>query len=272
MLSQFDPTLVLVMVKMNLFPLPDDIKVLFIDTFLQYPFSCALGLSLIIFVLFPVQFHQADAAKGRRWLASCVFIFALSMITSVLLKPVLALASDRIIFRPTPSCSTFDNPPRYICLTFNANHQQAYYTTNWQNCNSSDPNMNNATKYYIISSWIPSFDHFVLTERVLFQPESSSDAYPLPKGYCVRAAGPTGGDRQKVAFYSISGSRQHLLDSGYINSTLLKEFTSGWYLVSSCISELSELWYNCTVGYVSSHYVRLPQYARKLLSEDRGNI
>ena len=97
-----------------------------------------------------------------------MFIFALSIITSCLLKPVLALASDRIIFRPTPSCSTFDNPPRYICLTFNANHQQAYYTTNWQNCNSSDPNMNNATKYYIISSWIPSFDHFVLTERVYF--------------------------------------------------------------------------------------------------------
>lgn len=260
---------------MDLFPLPVDIKVLFIDTFLQYPLSCALGLSSVIYVLFPVKFHQADAAKGWRWLASCVFIFALSTITSILLKPNLALATNRIIFRPTPSCSTFDNPPRYICLTFNANHQQVFYTTTWQKCNSSDPNMNNATKYYIISSWIPSFDHFVTTERVFFQPESSpgekKNTYYLPEGYCVRAAGPSGGDQQKVAFYSISGTRQHLIDSGYINSTLLKEFSSGWYLVSNCISEISELYYNCTLGYVSSHYVRLPQYARKLLSEDRGS-
>jgi hypothetical protein len=256
-------------------PVPDAVAVLFIDAFLQYPFTCSFGFCSLLYILYPIYFDN-DGTKGPRWIVSCVAIFVLLAFTSVFLIPILAIAPDRIIFRPTPSCSIFDSPARYICLTFNDRHQHVFYTTTWRQCNSSDTNMKNATKYYIISSWIPSFDHYVTTERVPFQPDSSPDenktAYTLPEGYCVRAAGPSGGDRQKVAFYSINGNRHHLLDSGYIKSSLLKNFTSGWYLVSSCNSELSRWWYNCTLGYVSSHYVRLPQYTRTLLLEDRDSI
>ncbi len=158
---------------MNLLLVPDNVAVLFIDAFLQYPFTCSLGFCSLVYILLPVRFHEADAAKGWRWVVSCVAIFVLSAMATCFLIPVLAMAPDRIIFRPTPSCSIFDNPTRYICLTFNDQHQHVFYTTTWRQCNSSDTNMNNATKYYIISSWIPSFDHYVTTERILFQPDCS---------------------------------------------------------------------------------------------------
>ncbi|XP_028395017.1 uncharacterized protein LOC114519142 [Dendronephthya gigantea] len=261
---------------MNLLvPLPGEVAGLFVDAFLQYPISCSLVFSSLLYIIYPVFFPNTDATKGYRWIYSCIAIFLLTSTISIFLIPVLALAPDRIIFRPTPSCSIFDRPTRYICLTFNDRHENVFYSTTWKECNERDVNMKNATKHYIISSWIPSFDHFVTLTSVLFQPDDShgekKKAYPLPAGYCIRAAGPIEGDRQKVAFYSINGTSYHLLDSGYINSSSLTKFYSGWYLASSCRNELSRWWYNCTLGYVSSHYVRLPQYTRSLLLEGRND-
>lgn len=255
-------------------PLPVEVAGLFVDAFLQYPISCSLVFSTLLYIIYPV-FFKTGAAEDYRWIASCIGIFILTSTISMFLIPVLALAPDRIIFRPTPSCSVFDSPARYICLTFNDRHENVFYTTTWRECNAKDLNMKNATKHYIISSWIPSFDHFVTLTSLPFQPDSfrgeKKPPYPLPAGYCVRAAGPSGGAQQKVAFYSINGTGYHLLDSGYINSSLLTKFHSGWYLASSCRNELSRWLYNCTLGYVSSHYVRLPQYTRSLLLEERND-
>lgn len=249
---------------------------LFVDVFLQYPVCLSFVFSALIYVLYPVYYEKSDATKGWRWVRYCVAIFVLLLLVSFLLIPVLSLAPDRIIFRPTPSCSTFDSPTRYICLTLNEHHKQVFYTTNWRKCDSIDPNMANASSYYIISSWIPSFDHFVTNRSIKFHPDSSpgenKSAYDLPENYCVRAAGPIGGDKQKVAFYSINGSKHHLLDSGYINSSVLQEFHFGWYFVSNCMSGLSRWLFNCTNGYLSSHNVRLNQYTRTLLLEQRNQV
>ncbi|XP_046847096.1 uncharacterized protein LOC124440711 [Xenia sp. Carnegie-2017] len=249
---------------------------LFIDAFLQYPVSCSLAFCIALYILYPVYYKDTEATKGLRWIVSCFAIFILLSVASIFFVPQFRMATDRIIFRPTPSCSTFDNPARYICLTFNEKHQQVFYTTTWRKCSRSDENMQNASNYYITSSWIPSFDHFVTRERMLFQPEHTQDEvknpYYLPENYCVRAAGPSDGERVKVAFYSIKGTDLHLLDSGYINSSILKEFHSGWYQVSNCRSDLSRWMFDCSNGYVSSNYVRLPQYTRILLLEQRSKL
>jgi len=256
----------------------DDKVGIVVNSFLQYPVACSLAFCITIYIFYPV-FYEGDAVQGLRWFMSCIVVFVLLSVVSISLKPTLSLTADRIIFRPTPSCSTFDRPARYLCFTLSSpNHEQVFYTTTWRKCDNSDANMRNASKFYIISSWIPSFDHFVTKRRVKFEPDSSpgenKQPYMLPENYCVRAAGPWGNysDKVKVAFYSISRSQQHLLDSGYVNKTELKEFHSGWYLVSSCKSELSWWLFNCTLGYVSSNYVRLYQHTRMLLLEQRGQL
>lgn len=254
-----------------------------VDSFLQYPVACSLAFSITIYIFYPV-FFERDATRGLRWFTSCIVVFVLLSVVSISLKPTLSLTADRIIFRPTPSCSTFDRPARYLCFTLSSpNHDQVFYTTTWRKCDNSDANMRNASKFYIISSWIPSFDHFITKRPVKFEPDNSpgdnklyKQSYMLPENYCVRAAGqgPFGEDidKVKIAFYSISGSQQHLVDSGYVKKTELKEFHSGWYLVSSCKSELSWWLFNCTLGYVSSNYVRLYQHTRMLLLEQRGQL
>lgn len=257
-------------------PFSGDVAGLVVDSFLQYPVACSFAFCIGLFIFYPI-FYEKDATKGWRWFVSCVVVFVLLSAVSIFLKPTLSITPDRIIFRPTPSCSTFDNPARYLCFTLSdPDHDQVFYTTTWRKCDKSDANMRNASKFYIISSWIPSFDHFITKRRVNFEPDSSpgedKKSYTLPENYCVRAAGPLGGDKIKVAFYSINGSQHHLLDSGYINKTELEEFLSGWYLVSSCKSELSKWLFNCTRGYVSSNYVRLQQYTRRLLLEQRGEL
>ena len=258
-------------------PFSGDMAGLVVDSFLQYPVACSFAFCIGLFIFYPI-FYEKDATKGWRWFVSCVVVFVLLSAVSISLKPTLSITPDRIIFRPTPSCSTFDNPARYLCFTLSdPDHDQVFYTTTWRKCDKSDANMRNASKFYIISSWIPSFDHFITKRRVNFEPDSSpgeeKKSYTLPENYCVRAAGPLREDKLvKVAFYSINGSQHHLLDSGYINQTELEEFHSGWYLVSSCKSELSKWLFNCTRGYVSSNYVRLQQYTRRLLLEQRGKL
>lgn len=258
------------LLEMNFLPELGDA---FVEVFLTFPVCCSLAFCIVLYILYPVYYEKADAARGWRWILSCATIFVLLSVGSTFLIPVLSLAPDRIIFRPTPSCSTFDRPARYICLTLDDQRQSIFYTTTWRTCNSSDPNMGTASKFYVISSWIPSPDHFVTIKSVEFQPESSpvekKESYRLPENYCVRAAGPIGGEQQKVAFYSINGTRHHLLDSGYIKSSLLKKFFSGWYRVSSCKTGLSRWFFNCTNGFVSTKYVRLPEYTRIILHEGR---
>lgn len=263
--------------SMGMDPFSGHMAGLVVDSFLQYPVMCSLLFCIGLFIFYPVFYEKTDATKGWRWVISCLVVFVLLSVVAIFLKPTLSLTAPRIIFRPTPSCSTYDRPPRYICFTLSGmDHLQVFYTTTWRKCDNSDTNMKTASKFYVISSWIPSFDHFITKRPVKFEPESSPGetkmSYVLPENYCVRAAGPLGEETLKVAFYSINGTQHHLLDSGYINKTELEEFHSGWYLVSNCKSEVSNWLFNCTRGYISSNYVRLQQYTRLLLLEQRGQL
>ena len=187
------------------------------------------------------------------------------------LVPTLKMTTGRVIFRPTPSCSTFNDPARYICLILDENHQQRFYITQ-RKCDCTDSQIKDASNFYIIS-WIPSFDHFVTTRRLQFKPTAvpneNKPSYPLPENYCVRAAGPVSADPLRVAFYSLTGSQETLLDTGYINKTDLTKFHVGWYTVSSCRTDLERWLFSCEKGFVSSHYVTLPEYSRTLLLEQR---
>lgn len=263
--------------SMGMDPFSGHMAGLVVNSFLQYPVMCSLLFCIGLFIFYPVFYEKTDATKGWRWVISCLVVFVLLSVVAIFLKPTLSLTAPRIIFRPTPSCSTYDRPPRYICFTLSGmDHLQVFYTTTWRKCDNSDTNMKTASKFYVISSWIPSFDHFITKRPVKFEPESSPGetkmSYVLPENYCVRAAGPLGEETLKVAFYSINGTQHHLLDSGYINKTDLEEFHSGWYLVSNCKSEVSNWLFNCTRGYISSNYVRLQQYTRLLLLEQRGQL
>ena len=246
---------------------------IWIDMFLFYPMTCSAFSTCAIFSL-PLSYFWKD--KWAEFAINLAVIVLLAIFASTYFIPVLAIATDRIIFRLDPSCSTFEKPTRYICLTFNDQRQRLFYITTRRKCDSSDPNRKNASKFYVVSSWIPSFNEFLTTKSVKFHPESSAGtqkvSYTLPEGYAVRAAGPTGGDRQRVSFTTINIlTGKYIKDDGYINSSLLKKFDSGWYRVSNCSSELSRWWYrrDFTLGYVSSNYARLPQSVRKFLLEEK---
>lgn len=242
---------------------------LLVDKCLQYPVTCSLVFSVGLYNFAPL-FWDSDVTKGWKWMLKCVAGFVLFTVVLVSLIPALHMTAPRIIFRPTPSCSTFDNPARYICFLLDDNHQQVFYITTQRHCNQEN---NNATNFFIISSWIPSFNHFTTTKAIKFQPASvpgeDKPSYTLPENYCVRAAGTISEDQLKVAFYSLNGSHRNLLDTGYINMTDLTEFHFGWYLVSSCRTDLERWWFVCESGYMSSHYVSLPEYSRILLLEQR---
>ena len=237
------------------------------------PISCSLLFSVGFFTFAPL-FYVSDITKGRRWVLSCLAGFVLLSLVTTGLVPTLKITTDRVIFRPTPSCSTFDNPARYICSILDENHQQIFYITQ-RKCGRTDPQIEDATNFYVISSWIPSFDHFVTTRRLQFEPAAvpneNKPSYPLPENYCVRAAGPVSADPLRVAFYSLTDSQETLLDTGYINKTDLTEFRFGWYTVSSCRTDLGRWLFSCEKGFVSSHYVTLPEYSRILLLEQRNN-
>ena len=252
--------------------LPDRYKEYLINKILQYPIICS-----ILATCFTLSIPLYHFFGGRwQWIALCLGIFVLlAIFVSINLIPVLVIAANRIILRPTPSCSIYDNPVRYICVTLK-DHRPVFYVTTRPN--DLDANMDDATKYYIISSWIQSPGDLVTIQPVQFQPENlpgeNKTAYRLPEGYGIRPAGPSGGDRQRVEFSSISSTGHEILDSGHIDSSLLRTFNSGWYLVSNCRCELTRWWYNRSdhEGYVNSYYVRLPQDTRAFLREDRESI
>lgn len=245
---------------------------LLIDNCLQYPISCSFLFSVGFYTFAPL-FWDSAVTTGWRWVLSCLAGFVIVSLAMTGLIPSLKITTDRFIFRPTPSCSTFDNPARYICSILDENHQQIFYITTQRKCDRTDPQMKDASSYYILSSWIPSFDHYVTTRRIQFQPAAvpneNKPSYSLPENYCVRAAGPVNADPLSVAFYSLTGSRETLHDTGYINKTDLTEFHFGWYTVSNCRTELGRWLFSCEKGFVSSHYVTLPEYFRILFLEQR---
>ncbi len=246
------------------------------DKFLQYPITCSLMLCVGLYIFAPLIYTVPDY-KGWRWVLTCFAAFVFFSVVTVGLIPTLQMSAPRIIFRPTTSCSTFDDPSRYICFTLDQSHQQVFYITTVRECNSSDPKAKDAAKFYVISSWIPSFNHFRTRRAIQFQPAvvpgEKKPSYGLPENYCVRAAGAISEDPAplKVAFYSLNRSQETLLDTGYIDKADLIEFHFGWYLVSSCRSDLGRWWYSCEMGYVSSEYVTLPEYLRIRLHEKRGD-
>ncbi len=264
--------------KLKLSELLDIFKLSIIETFLQYPIiwsfcftCCTLPLQYLIF--------------GGRWELIALFfviVFLLAIFATINMIPALSIADDRVILRPTPLCSSTDSKIRFLNRTLNDQHQSLFYdATTEQECSSSDENISNATKCYIISLWKPSSDDLVTIESdVQFQPENShgenKPAYHLPKDYFVRSVGSRDGERQRVQFYSLSKTGGTKLESGHINSNSLKSVPSGWYRVSNCKCELSRWWYRTrdeyVEGYVNSYFVRISQYYRTFLLEDSKNM
>ncbi len=242
--------------------LPDVIGVVFIETFLQYPiiwsfyFTCYTSPPL--YLIF-----------GGRWKLIALFfviVFLLAILATTSLIPVLPIENvGSVILQPTPSCSVNDSPIRYLHRTLNDQLQTVYYTTTLPESNKS--------KYYIISSWIPSPGDLVTKNPVQFQLENKT-ARELPKDHFVRSARSREGDLkgQRVDFYSICGNGGIKLESGHITSNSLESVRSGWYRVSNCKCELSRWWYRSrneyVEGYVNSHFVRLSQLSKTLLRED----
>lgn len=237
-----------------------------VDLFLQYPVCSAFIVSVGLYTFSPFILDAAKNISLWRW----AIIFALISSVLIAIVPVLQLTTERIIARPTPCCSTYNNPARYLCFILNEENKQIFYETTLRKCDRTDPNMNTATSFYIISSWIPSPDHFRTKKKILFHPDGENQKpYDLPQGYCVRANGPIIENKPvQVSFYSLNGTEKILLDKGSIDWKDLEVFTAGWYLVSNCRTGIQRLLLPCKTVYISSAYVRLPQYSRIMLLED----
>ena len=253
--------------------LVNNVAGLLVDKCLQFPISSALVFSLGFYLFWPVYAdpNHNNRIEGKRWIISCLITFILVGLALTSFIPTLQLTPNRIIFRPTPSCSTYNNPPRYLAFILDVNNNQAFYVTTVKGVNNTDPRMKDAAPFYVISSWIRSPNHYRTTKRILFEP-AKGKPYNLPYGYCVRAAGPTSADPLLVAFYSLNGTETILQDTGYISKEFLEEYHFGWYLVSNCRTDVSRWFLDCKTGYVSSTYVRLPEYVRILLLENSESM
>lgn len=243
---------------------------LLVDRFLQYPVTCAVVFT-IGHALFGQLFRGNDPGirSWRKWVLLNAAAFSLAAVTLAVAMPRLQMTPPRVILRPTPSCSTFNNPTRYLCFVLSDENQQVFYETIRRACETDDPSLPSATSFYIRSPWIPATEHFRLLREVDFQPEGQGKPpYKLPKGYCIRAAGPPSLDPLPVIFYSLNGTTKIVTDKGPIEKRHLEEYEFGWYLVSSCRTDVSAWLYNCTSGYVSSTHVSLSEYSRKVLMEE----
>ena len=212
-----------------------------------------------------------------RWGVSCLVIFVISGAVLIRFIPVLQLTASHIILRPTPSCSTFNSPPRYLALILDENNNQVFYVTTTMGVENTDPHMKEAAPFYIISASIRSPKHYrIVSGKVKFQSSSipgvKKSPFNLKKGHCVRAAGPTTADPLLVAFYSLNGTETILEDSGYIAKKDLEELHSGWLRVSNCKTELTRLLCDCKTGYVSSAYVWLTEYEHIFLRVEETTI
>ena len=243
-----------------------------VDLVLQYPLCSAFVISVGLYTFSPFILDAAKDISSGRWVF--IFLAGFTLISAVLIAivHVLQLTTERIIARPTPCCSTYNNPARYLCFILNEENKQVFYETTLRKCDGTDPNINTAAPFYIISSWIPSPNHFRTKRKILFHPDGPGETpkpYDLPEGYCVRANGPIIENKPvRISFYSLNGTQKILLDKGSIDWKDLEVFTAGWYLVSNCRTGIQRLLFPCKTVYISSAYVRLPQYSRIMLLED----
>ena len=241
-----------------------------IDKCLFNPVSVAILLSISYFTLYSMKSSLKGLTMGV--FIKTVIIFFITAIVLIMAIPTLHLATDRVIFRPHPTCTIFYNPCRYVCAILGDYGNQRNYVTEWQNCSKADPRINEAEQFYIVSTWIPSPDHFRTKNRVWFVPDGNrSKGYWLSSDYCVRASSAVIKDQYyRVTFYSLNGTELILQDTGLMETAVLEPFYFGWYLISNCRTELHRwIWSSaCKIGYVSTKYIRLPQYSRILLLED----
>ena len=238
----------------------DVVKGLCIDTFLQYPIIFSTVITC--FTVFLPLSTLIEVGWERITVYFAIFEL-LAIFIAINQIPTLSTTGDRVVLHPTASCSAYDNRVHYLSLTLTDQHQSVYELCT----NDTNENIKNATKYYIISSWISSPGDYITIESVQFQPENETP-YTLPKGRIVRPVGPSEEDRQKVEFTFISRTGGKKVESGYINLNSLASIQSGWYCVSNRKCELTRWWRDCTLGYVNSHFVQLPTYTRSLLFQD----
>ena len=167
--------------------LVNNVAGLLVDKCLQFPISSALVFSLGFYLFWPVYAdpNHNNRIEGKRWIISCLITFILVGLALTSFIPTLQLTPNRIIFRPTPSCSTYNNPPRYLAFILDVNNNQAFYVTTVKGVNNTDPRMKDAAPFYVISSWIRSPNHYRTTKRILFEP-AKGKPYNLPYGFvCV---------------------------------------------------------------------------------------
>lgn len=243
------------------------------EGFLRYPVTGSLVISTCLYFFVPVCSKAKPALEGLSWVGRCAVAFGAIVLVIVLVIPPLQIVSVRVILRPTPSCSTEMDPRRLLCAIVNENQIQTFYESTRQSCvcrNCTDLEEEPGMSYYVISSWIPAPNHFRTRTEIVFDTvESTEDqCFILPKGRCIRTAGPTGEDPLKVEIIKWKGRKRQSFDKGFINRSSLEEFNTGFYVVSNCKTDFERWLFSCTIAYVNAHYVRLPTYMRILLLED----
>ena len=246
---------------------------------LEYPLVLFIVSGVIIstmIFLFDFIFlgnsRLTDWSYFLKFMAVYCVIMAVVFVTFI---PPLKMNTERIIFRPTENCNMFENPTRYVCFILG----DKIYITTKRGCVGT---VTNATSFYIISLWIPSKNQYRLKNKVFFHPENATDEAPkppywLPGNYCIQEyideSSPSTHDRLRVSFISWTNSSVITSDSGYIERTHLEPYTTGWYKVSNCRWEVTR-WLPfdgyCITGYVSNHYVNLPENMARLLHDNEN--
>lgn len=249
-----------------------------IHMILQYPFLFIMASGVIIYSI--MYLSDLIFYNNSRLYNKSHFFWFLALYVAVMAGvfayfiPLLKMNEVRIIFRPNENCNMFENPPKYICYIRGT---EKCYTTIRRGC---DETATNATSFYIISLWIPSKRQYKLKERVYFHPDNITDTEPkppywLPVNYCIQEFiedhSPSTDDQLRVSFVSWNTTTfENTADTGYINRSDLEEYHTGWYIVSNCMWEMMRLlpFDYCITGYVSNHYVDLPDYIARLLHDE----
>lgn len=243
------------------------------ESCLRYPVTGSFIISVVLYFFIPLCVKERRA-QGWSWVARCAVAFAALLSVLTIVIPPLQIVSVRVILRPTPGCSTEMDPRRLLCAIVDENQVQTFYESTKPSCarhNGTELVEGTGMPYYVISSWIPAPNHFRARTNIAFDPQLESteqQCFFLPKGRCIRIAGPTEEDPLKVEISKWKERRRQSVNVGFVNRSSLEVFNTGFYVVSNCKTDAGRWLFKCTIAYVNSYYVRLPAYMRILLLED----
>jgi hypothetical protein len=229
---------------------------------LQYPFLLITISGIIFYVI--AHFLVSVFFNSSR-LNSLVYFFGFMTLYITIMAglffysaPVLQLSTDRVILRPGPNCSFFEDPPKYMCYY---NETEKAYTT-IKDCSITPPT--NLIAFYIISTLIPSVHQYKLKDEFYFYPQNGTGPlvpFWLPANYCIQEFKPSLSteDKLSVKFTSKHTETSKItFETGFVDKTDLAADETGWYRVSSCMLEVMRfLSFDCITGYISQSYVKV---------------